>query len=458
MFRPLQVFAFSGVSTLAVAIYADHPSAASKPADDSDLPRYRLSVGQQLRYETKSAQNNGERERQWLTDWRFWVVGDNKDGSWSIVVRKTRCRVIAGRDAAADVKGAQPELGCFDLYPDGRVGNARLGFAIDARDVLTRLPDDARQLATGWIGDGFIDDEHRCRVELSDGAVLRIGDERSNSIFRLGSIDWRNTYRFDRARGLVDRIESSFSRTLGAPVEGAIETKLVSTEITDDEPTATLAKETHPYFDAVARYENAIERAGKNAQDSAHVCRDARKTFSEAASKLTSRLFKEQAETLLARHENMAKHALESAARRAKLIGAQAEPFKTTDLDGRPRSLSDYRDKVVILDFWYRGCGWCIRTMPQIKKVARAFNDRPVAVIGMNVDQQLDDAKFVVEKMGLDYTNVKAEGLREKFEVQAFPTLIVIDQNGIVRDMHVGYSPDLGAKLTSMIDALLRAE
>jgi peroxiredoxin len=459
MFHAFRVFAFTCLATLATRACADdHASATGPPASTSDLPRYRLSVGQQLRYETTSTQNNEGNERQWSTDWRFWVVANNKDGSWRIVVSKTKWRIIAGRDASADAKRAQPEVRCFDLYPDGRIGHSRLGFEIDARDVFTRLPDDVRQLAAGWIGDGSIDDEHHCQVESSEQGELRIGDERTNAIFDVNSIDWRNTYRFDRRRGLVDRIESRFSRKIGVRVEGASETKLVSTEIADGESTAALATEAQPYFDAVARYENAIERAGKDADQSGRICEDAKDTFGAAASKLTAPLFKAHAESLLARHDDLAKDALESAERRAKLIGTQAEPFETTDLDGQPRSLGDYRGKVVLLDFWYRGCGWCIRAMPQINEVARSFKDRPVAVIGMNIDQQLDDAKFVVEKMGLDYTNVKAEGLPEKFHVQAFPTMIVIDQKGIVREMHVGYSPTLAAELTDTIDALLRAE
>src|SRR5204863_5713937 len=102
-----------------------------------------------------------------------------------------------------------------------------------------------------------------------------------------------------------------------------------------------------------------------------------------------------------------------------------------------------YRGKVVVLDFWYRGCGWCVRAMPQTKQIAAHFKDQPVAVFGMNTDRNEEDAKFVVEKMGLNYTNLKAEGLPEKYKVQGFPTLISIDQQGGVGDIHVGYSRPL---------------
>ncbi len=45
--------------------------------------------------------------------------------------------------------------------------------------------------------------------------------------------------------------------------------------------------------------------------------------------------------------------------------------------------------------------------------------------------------------MGLNYATLKAAGLAEKYKVQGYPTLIVIDQEGTVRDVYVGYSPAL---------------
>ena len=69
----------------------------------------------------------------------------------------------------------------------------------------------------------------------------------------------------------------------------------------------------------------------------------------------------------------------------------------------------------------------------------------------------LDDARFVVKELGLDYPQVQATDIPEKFGVQGFPTLIIIDTQGKVRDVHVGYSPDLYEKVSKKIDGLLKA-
>jgi hypothetical protein len=57
--------------------------------------------------------------------------------------------------------------------------------------------------------------------------------------------------------------------------------------------------------------------------------------------------------------------------------------------------------------------------------------------------------------MGLTYPTIKADGIPDKFGVRGFPTLIIVDQQGIVRDVHVGYSPTLREAVAKKIDKLL---
>ena len=143
------------------------------------------------------------------------------------------------------------------------------------------------------------------------------------------------------------------------------------------------------------------------------------------------------------------------AAWRDSLMGHPAPVWSLPGLDGRQHSLKDYRDKVVILDFWYRGCPWCIRAMPRLNELAREYQDKPVAVIGMNIDRDTVDARFVVQKLGLSYTNVLGSEEYKKYRVHGFPTLILIDGHGVIRDIDVGYSPDLGVKIRSAVERLL---
>jgi thiol-disulfide isomerase/thioredoxin len=158
---------------------------------------------------------------------------------------------------------------------------------------------------------------------------------------------------------------------------------------------------------------------------------------------------------LLKNHDMYAKYSRDEAERIAGVLNKPAKDFTAKDLSGKSWALADLKGKVVVMDFWYRGCGWCMYAMPQVKQLAADYKDKPVVVLGMNTDQDESDANFVVKELGLDYPQLKAEGIPEKFGVQGFPTLIVIDQTGVVRLVHSGYAHDLRDRIGKEIDGLL---
>jgi peroxiredoxin len=157
-------------------------------------------------------------------------------------------------------------------------------------------------------------------------------------------------------------------------------------------------------------------------------------------------------------HDKDAKGLVDQAKRFAMVIGRPAPAWEIEDLGGQTHRLEEYRGKVLVLDFWYRGCGWCMQTMPQVKRVAAHYPGRPVAVFGISSDEDVNDAKFVVRKMQLDYPVLHSQELPRRYEVQGFPTLIIIDQQGKVADIHVGYSRRLYEDETKAIDHLLEVK
>lgn len=79
-------------------------------------------------------------------------------------------------------------------------------------------------------------------------------------------------------------------------------------------------------------------------------------------------------------------------AKASAVIGEPATDWHTIDLSGVPRLLADYRGRVVVLDFWYSGCGWCLRSVPQMVALADEFKNQPVAVLGVNWDSEINEA------------------------------------------------------------------
>src|SRR5262249_33607217 len=72
-----------------------------------------------------------------------------------------------------------------------------------------------------------------------------------------------------------------------------------------------------------------------------------------------------------------------------------------------------------------------------------------------NTDRNGDDARFVIKKMSLKYPTLKAGETPKEYGVQAYPTLLILDGNGVVRDVHIGYSPKLKQELIAKIDKIL---
>lgn len=217
----------------------------------------------------------------------------------------------------------------------------------------------------------------------------------------------------------------------------------------------TLATESDRYFEANKRYQDLLAKAGKDAEGGDALLSRAEKDLKDARESLTLPVLREQVDEQLKKHAQMASYHADEAKNRAAVLGHAAADWETKDLDGKTHTLKGYRGKVVVLDLWYRGCGWCVRAMPQVKELAEDFKGEPVAVLGMNTDRDEKDAKLVVDEMGLKYPTLRAEGLPEKYHVRGFPTLIVIDQEGKVADIHAGYSPTLREDVSRSVKSLL---
>jgi len=135
---------------------------------------------------------------------------------------------------------------------------------------------------------------------------------------------------------------------------------------------------------------------------------------------------------------------LAAAARSTGLgIGEQAPDFALTDLDGRPASLSDYRDKTVVLNFWATWCPPCRAEMPELQKFHEANLDTDIIVLAVNATDTESGAAAVRRWLSdHEYTMpVLADPRGEAgrlYRVRTYPTTYVIGPGGIVRGKHLG--------------------
>ena len=129
-------------------------------------------------------------------------------------------------------------------------------------------------------------------------------------------------------------------------------------------------------------------------------------------------------------------------------VGTPAPDFTATAPDGSQVHLSDYKGKIVVLDFWSTWCGPCQRSMPHLEKVYQSVKDKNVAVLGVCVwDKKPEYDKWVADKRGVyhfptafDPAATQQDSIASKlYHVSGIPTQYVIDKDGKIAASTVGY-------------------
>ncbi len=113
---------------------------------------------------------------------------------------------------------------------------------------------------------------------------------------------------------------------------------------------------------------------------------------------------------------------------------AMAPDFKLTTVDNKDIRLSDYRGKVVFLNFWATWCPPCRMELPSMEKLSEKLKGRPFVVLAVNVDESNpDNVKSFVRQMDLTMPVLVDNGsASDKYRVNAIPTTFIIKKDGVI--------------------------
>jgi cytochrome c biogenesis protein CcmG/thiol:disulfide interchange protein DsbE len=133
-------------------------------------------------------------------------------------------------------------------------------------------------------------------------------------------------------------------------------------------------------------------------------------------------------------------HPLVAANQSQALVGQPAPDFSGTDLDGRPISLRDFRGHPVLLNFWASWCGPCRAEQPGLSAVAVDYQARGLRVVGVTVRDNLNAARIYRDEFHVAYPSLfdQAARLGYAYQIDAPPSSVLIDANGIVRYKETG--------------------
>jgi peroxiredoxin len=449
---------------------------SQSPQATHALPRYQFTVGEELVYREEShdvpvpgdppADFRTQREGQW----QVWVLGKNGDGSWRLLLRHEVRLLVLRPKRAPEENIANRMLARCDLFADGRIlPNATLGdsfyFQINPSSLFVPLPPDAKAMAADWSASAPVGERtFRCSIDASApnaGPSLVINcAEFEPSQAAYGTKESRRCVFDIKAGRLREFTQDSLSATSRRHWHERTTVSIESVSQKPGEWIDRLKQEAEKLFVVRAEYERQREALVQTR--AANECKtrltEARNLLTASEKSSNVEAVREQYAALLKLHDRDAKWNLEDARHREELYSAVAANWELSDFNGAKHRLKDYRGNIVVLDFWYRGCSWCTKALPQIKEVAERYRGKPVAVLGMNIDTNDDDARFVIREMDLRYVNLKAKPAEPTYRANrlGYPVLYILDQTGRVRDIHEGYSRDLAKRVSDVIDRLLR--
>lgn len=122
-------------------------------------------------------------------------------------------------------------------------------------------------------------------------------------------------------------------------------------------------------------------------------------------------------------------------------VGDRMYDFTVTDSDGNTHTLSQMlqEKEIVVLNFWYINCPFCVKEFPAMSEAYEAYKDR-VGMVALNpYDTVANIGRFRADHTSLTFPMAPCpSGWVQTFALRGFPTTIIIDREGMIRQMHTG--------------------
>lgn len=124
------------------------------------------------------------------------------------------------------------------------------------------------------------------------------------------------------------------------------------------------------------------------------------------------------------------------------IVNSQAKDFSLLSIENKTVTLADFKDKIVILNFWATWCPPCQKEIPDFISFYEKYHDKGVAIVGIAIDEEgVSIVKPFAEKYKMNYpVLIGNENIIADYGAMvAIPTSFLIDRSGKVYKKYLGY-------------------
>jgi peroxiredoxin len=145
-------------------------------------------------------------------------------------------------------------------------------------------------------------------------------------------------------------------------------------------------------------------------------------------------------------------------ARAAVAQDAPAPDFTLPSSQGANLRLREQRGQVVLINFWATWCGPCRREMPELNRIYGKYRPAGFVLLGVNVDEDPDNARGVASRIGVQFPVLfdSHQAVSRLYDLGTMPSSVLIDRDGRVRGVFLGYKDGYERQYEKQIAELLR--
>jgi peroxiredoxin len=141
------------------------------------------------------------------------------------------------------------------------------------------------------------------------------------------------------------------------------------------------------------------------------------------------------------------------------LIGQPAPDFALRSLSGENIRLSEHLGEVVVINFWATWCGPCRQEMPALDELYAKYKLAGMTLLGVNIDDgnAAERAAEMAHGLKLSYAVLfdDRKEVARAFDVSAMPLTVMIDREGVVRQVYEGFRPGQEKRYAEQLRELL---